>query len=141
MGNPHVVALYYRLGTVPNFSFRDPDPVERETDAFTMRVADGVVTFQMKTHYASEQEAKQKVQPYLEAWDVTAGLEFGRKEVWFEFDHSDIIDRNRPPGYVLHAEPGSYTILAADTAPIRLSAERATVHVTRVEYPSHQMGL
>ena len=72
-----VVALHYRLITAQNLSFQAPEPVEDETEWFTVRLAEDMVTFQMKWPYASEVEAKDKAQPYLHAWEVSAGLEFG----------------------------------------------------------------
>ena len=97
MRDPHVVALRYRLVTGNRVKFENPPPVEQETERFRMRLADGIVTFEMKEHFSSEEKARQEVGPLLSAWEVQTGLEFGPHQVRFGFEGAEIIDRNPPP--------------------------------------------
>ena len=86
MRDPHVVALRYRVITDEAVAFDNPPPVERETEAFRMRLADGIVTLEMKDHHSSEEAAREHVEPYLGAWEVFVALGLGRREVSFAFE-------------------------------------------------------
>ena len=58
MRDPHVVALHYRLETDDTLVFDNPPPVEHQTAAFDVRLADGIVTFTMHEHHATEESAR-----------------------------------------------------------------------------------
>jgi hypothetical protein len=130
MNDPHVVRLQYKLHTREHLSFKAPAPLDGETDAFRMRLADGALTFEMKEHHATEESARKRVEPWLRAWEIDTDLRDGRGSIRFKFDRSQIIDRNPPP-------PGSPRDVVAHVATIRLSltAGAAKVHVTRASYP------
>ena len=73
MRDPHVVALRYHIEHSEELTSGDnPPPIERETAAFRMRLADGVATFQMKEHHSSEDSARQVVDEYLRPWEISA---------------------------------------------------------------------
>jgi len=52
-------------------------------------------TFELSNHFASEDEARRAVQPYLDAWEVSAGLSFPTRQrpFQFRFRFADILDR------------------------------------------------
>ena len=67
---------------------------------------------------------------------LVLALSLARRELWFQFDHADIINRDSPSGHVVHAESGSYVIH-------RLSVgltDEASLHVFRVNYPPAPAG-
>lgn len=97
MRDPHVVSLLYRAITDENVAFNNPPPVENETEAFQMRLADGILTFEMKEHFTSEQEARKLVEPYLRAWEISSALHFWQEVMRFEFENAEVIDRNPSP--------------------------------------------
>ena len=133
MKDPHVAALRYRVVLAETVSFDQPPPVERETEAFRMRLADGVATFEMVEHHASEESARRCVQPYLQAWEIDVALRFGGPEISFEFEGADVIDRSPPP-------PGAGQVIHAKAAMAAAGALDATVHVTRRHYPEPPQG-
>jgi hypothetical protein len=74
-----------------------------------------------KTHYASEQEARDAVEPLLRSWEVERGLKAGSPPSFrFEFGGSLIVDRGRRDGdetpYVVTGE-GSFYVREPDEPP------------------------
>ena len=132
MRDPHVATLRYRLVPANTLSFDHPVPVERREEAFFVRLADDILTFEMIEHHASEESAKECVQRYLEAWRIDVGLRFGHREIGFEFLDANVIDRDPPPGtgQVIHAKIAMAGAGALD----------ATVHVSRRQYPEPPRG-
>jgi hypothetical protein len=57
MRDPHVVALHYRLEAGPHLAFRDPPPMEKDTDPFSLRLANGQLRIEMKDHFATAEAA------------------------------------------------------------------------------------
>lgn len=122
MRDPHVESLHYKL--VPDetttFSPRAA-PVEASTPAFTARLADGALTIEMQEHHPSEAPARGAVEPFLRAWEIRHALSVGgHEEFAFEFDRSEIIDRDPPPPgaprtFELSADVGTYVIVGANT--------------------------
>jgi hypothetical protein len=128
MRDLHVARLRYRLVPDEAISFDRPPPVERQTEAFHMRLADEVATFDMVEHHASEESARQSVEPFLRAWELDAALRSGRPEIGFVFQDSEIVDRDPPP-------PGTGQVIYAKAAMAAAAALTATAHVTRGRYP------
>jgi hypothetical protein len=128
MRDPHVASVRYRLVPGETVTFDCPSPVEWETQAFRMRLEDGVARFDMLEHHASEETARRCVEEYLRAWEIDVALRSGRAEVRFEFEDADIIDRDPPP-------PGTGVVVYAKTATATAKAHIAAAHVTRRRYP------
>lgn len=133
MRDPHVVSLRYRLITDDTTSFDDPPPVERETDAFRLRLADGIVAVEMVEHYPSEQAARERVEPYFRAWEVDSAIrQNGRQEIRFEFEKAEVIDRNPAPA----PPPGSSHMVSGRARDIVSTFARALGSVARSQYPT-----
>ena len=99
MRDPHVVELRYRLVLSGDDEFRDPPPVERERDAFSMRLADDLLTVTMKEHHPTIESARARVEPFVQSWEISAALQYRRRQVSFEYKDADVIDRDPPlPG-------------------------------------------
>jgi hypothetical protein len=128
MRDPHVASLRYRFVAGGTVSFDCPPPVERETEAFRMRLGEGVATFEMIEHHASEDTAMECVETYLHRWEIEAALRPGAGRVSFEFEGADVVDRDAPP-------PGSGQVIYAKAAIAAASALTATLRVTRRQYP------
>ena len=134
MRDPHVASLRYRFVAGETVSFDCPPPVERETEAFRMRLEDGVATFEMLEHHASEDTARECVEGYLRAWEIHVALRFGRGEMHFEFAGADVIDRDPPP-------PGTGQVVYAKALMGAVGLmDNVTVHVTRRRYPEPPSG-
>lgn len=104
MRDPHVVMLRYRIEHSPKITFRDapsrdnPPPLEGETDVFHMELADGIATFRMKKHYASESSTRQAVKQYLLPREIVETVRQAGTNLRFIFEESEVIDRDTSPG-------------------------------------------
>jgi hypothetical protein len=133
MRDPHVVWLEYRLQPSSHVAFENPPPIEHETDTFIMRLSEGVARFEMKEHYASEEEAKSVVEEFLRAWEIYTALRFGAAEMRFSFERPHVIDRKPPP-------PGTTLVVAlADRLTLKGEATVALTAVRRA-YPAPPTG-
>ncbi len=100
MKDPHVESLRYRLEVNEAFGrFEAPPPLEHENAAYRMRLADGVLTVEMKEHHATLESARQQVEGDLRAWELDTALESDRPS-WLHFVYDEagtrIVDRQQP---------------------------------------------
>jgi hypothetical protein len=129
MRNPHVVTISYRLGTGPSLRFDHPPPLEYDTDEFTLRLAEGLLTCAMKVHYATTEEARAVVDPRLRAWELDVALRQGRRAMHFVYQNAHIIDRDPPP-------PGaSQVIMTTSVGSLEMIGE-ATLTLIPRHYPA-----
>lgn len=134
MRDPHVARLRYRLVPVKTVSFDQPPAVEGGTEAFRMRLADGILTFAMVEHHASEESARRCVEPYLRAWELDAALRLGHPQIGFDFERAEIVDRDPPP-------PGTAQVIHAVAVAEGVGVvESLTVHMTYRQYPGPPEG-
>ena len=89
--------------------------------------------FEMIEHYATEEAAKEPVESFLRAWELSTALAFGRRELRYEFECLEVIDRDPPP-------PGGPQVVLVGTAVLHLTATAPTVHMTRRTYPDLPEG-
>ena len=123
MNDPHVVALEYRIEHGPDIDWSRAEPLDVQDDRFDIRVENGRVRFDLKEHYATEEDARFSVEAdYIPNWEFDVGLKFGLRcgpDVFrLRFDHSEIVDRNRPP------DPLSLSVRVSAGVP-RVSADLA----------------
>ena len=99
MNDPHVVALAYRIEHGPGIDWARAVPLHVQEDCFDVRAENGQVRFDLKEHYASEEEARFAVEAdYIPNWEFVIGLARGPNAFRLRFDRSEIVDRNPPPG-------------------------------------------
>lgn len=128
MNEPVVESLNYILKLSDEISFDNPPILEEEFTSFKLRLENGSLNIEMKNNCATEEQARSFVEPYLKAWELDYFLTFGRKEFWFEFNNSKIVDKN-PKCF-----NGSGTAYPK-TGLISITGLSATVNVTRNKYP------
>src|SRR5262245_24170856 len=128
MRNPHVVALYYRLETDSSLIFDHPRPYDYDTNEFTLRLADGVLTSTMKGHYASVEEARAVVDPLLRDWELHVALPRGKQIMHFVFQKPELIDLDPPP----HGT--SQVVQLTGIISVRVG-DQATIVLTQPHYP------
>ncbi len=136
MRDPHVEALRYRLVLAESVDFDNAPPLEVLQDGLKFRIDEGKLSIRMKDHYGTEREARRIVEQLLRAWEIHHALAAGRPELRFEFDRSEIIDRNPPPP----PKPGeARTVHLTATAIVKATAT-ASLHVSRGSYPAPPAG-
>jgi hypothetical protein len=131
MNDPHVEELVYHIETGDGLNFQDPPPIKDETDAFRMTLDEGVVTFYMKQHHPTEDDAKQAVEGYLRAWELDVALQYDRSELRFVFDRAKIVDRDPPPP----PPPGTPQTVELEAAAIAVGSASVDLVVHRRRYP------
>lgn len=130
MPDLHVNSLRYVPRPGEDVSFEKPSPVEFETGEVHFRLADNKLTCEMKTHFASVDEARQAVEPAIRAWEVDADLRWGRSGLQFIFDSADVVDRTPAPPGIVHAT----AFVGAVGATMTLGS--VSVNVSRAQYPA-----
>jgi hypothetical protein len=128
LNDPHVATLRYRLKTDASLTFDSPAPREDDTPAFALRLADGLLTCDMKAHFPSVAAAKAAVDPFIQAWELDTALREGKRAIWFAYQDAVVIDRKPTP-------PGSRFILATGGT-LQVTGGMASFLVTRREYPA-----
>ncbi len=76
---------------------KDPPPIEFERKEFIGKLANNILTLEMKEHFPSVESARQKIDNFLRAWEIYAGLQYGRAKFTFHFLNAELIDRNPLP--------------------------------------------
>ena len=115
MNDPHVVALLYRVDHGKLVDYSEAEQLVHDESAFRLEVKDNQVRFELKDHYASEENARNAVENYIRNWESDACLEKGPDSFRLNFDRSEIIDRNPTPGVInlratITAGPPTYSV-------------------------------
>ena len=99
MNDPHVVALEYCIEHGPVIDWSRAAPLNLEENSFDVRAENGRIRFNLKEHYASEDEARLAVEAdYIPNWEFHVGLVRGPNTFRLRFDSAEIVDRNPSPG-------------------------------------------
>ena len=127
MNDPHVTALRYRVRHKESVDYGKAGPLAFEEDGFSVEVKDDRARFDLKQHYATEQEAREAVEPFIRDWEFDASLSGGPGCFRLEFDMPEIIDRRPTPGAIaVNASPARF----------HFEARPASVTAYRPAYPS-----
>ena len=136
MNDPHVVALVFSVEHGPAVAYRGDAPaIEHQEPGFRVRLTDGTVRFELKEHYATKEEALERVRPYVRSWEMDAGLDRRPGDFRLEFQEAVVIDRHPPP-----PTPGTINV---SPSPIgwHFTTGVAEVTLTRPAYPPPPSGL
>lgn len=128
MKDPHVKSLHYHVVPGPHVDYEKAVPITVETDEFTLHVNQKEATFEMKEHYATEEEAKAVADTFLRCWEVLIGLEQNPGDLKFGLQRADVVDR-------APAETDS-TVLNVHSSVHLHTAMDAVLHVSRGKFPS-----
>jgi hypothetical protein len=127
VSDPHVVALHYRFVSVNEHDrFGTAVPFTFTANGFDMRLAEGILDARPHDDFATEQEARAALEPFLADWVAQARLEQARRQIRFDFDDAEIVDRVSDGNVVVR--PG--------TARLRAMAFDAVVVVDNSRYPA-----
>lgn len=128
MNDPHVETLTYVLYQDDTIEYAAP-ALTFSTAVFTGELSGTSLIIRPLHHFASPEDVRPVIEPFLAAWRIDAGLKHGRDDFRFSFASANVVDRNPTPG----------------TNSVHLSATigaRGDVHlkVSRKEYPSPPVG-
>ena len=128
MNDPHVNALSYRVITAKDVDYDKAPPLSGETDDFAFTITGNTINFEMKSHFAVEEEAKKVVDEFLQSWSISIGLECAPDEIIFCFENAEVIDRCPQEQMVESLFLASPLALVASLAP-------CTVHISKTKFP------
>ena len=98
MNDPHVVALIYRVVHGKSVRYDNAGPLRYSSSPeFKLTVEDNTARFAFKKHYASEGEALEAVEPFIQHWEFQAAMRDGPGKFGLRFKEAEIIDRNPSP--------------------------------------------
>ena len=134
MNDPHVVALIYRVEHGNSVDYREAKPFIRDEPAFRLEVKDNQARFELKDHYATEEDARHAIKHYIDNWEFDACLEQGPDSFRLQFEEAQIEDRNPPP-----PKPGVKNIAVT----FRGGASTVSIALTKValNYPAPSSGV
>ena len=99
MNAPHVVALNYRIDHGDAIDYSHAEPLDREEPGFRLTVKEEKVRFELKEHYATEEQAREALAEYIRVWEFDATLEYGSSDSFrLVFENPEIVDRKPTPG-------------------------------------------
>lgn len=98
MNDPHVAALLYRVEHGESLDYKDAEPLVLDESTFRLEVKDGQVRFELKGHYATEEEAREAIEDYIRTWEFDVCLRYGPESFRLKFQKAEIVDRNPTPG-------------------------------------------
>lgn len=126
MNDPHVEALFYRINHAENVHYTRAKPLTHQCRNFSIQLKDGIAEITMFEHHATEESARKVVDPFLQAWEMQAGLQHHIGVMEFAFERAQIVDRNPPSGHVL----------LAGAAQFHLQGMPAKLVIGRSAYPA-----
>ena len=136
MNDPHVVALVFEVEHGPSAAYRDDaPPITHEEAAFRVVLEDGTARFELKEHHATEEEALERVRPYVRSWEMDACLRGQPGDFGLQFRRAKVIDRDPPP-----PTPGTVRLAARGIAGVA-TIGRANLSVVKPSYPAPPAGL
>ena len=132
MNDPHVVALIYRVEHGNSVDYRKAEPLIREEPAFRVEVKDNQARFELKDHYATEEDARNAIKDYIDDWEFDACLKHGLDFFRLQFVRPQIVDRNPTPGEIN---------LQATLTGLIVGSVSATLTVGTLNYPPPPSGV
>ena len=135
MNDPHVNALVFRIEHGPAVSYSDDAPaIDHDEPGFRVTLKDQTVRFELKEHYATKEEALERVRPYVRSWEMDACLRGRPGDFHLEYQQAEVIDRDPPP-----PTPGPVNL--AFTATAGAPTVRMSLSVVHPAYPPPPAGV
>jgi len=117
MRDPHVKLVRFNVDSHECVTYRNPPPITFSNELGDFSLANGLLEVIPARHYATENQARQDIEPYLKAWEIDTDLNRNRGEIRFKFKNAELEDRNPPPTgstHVLGSEVGSFVVVGCD---------------------------
>src|SRR5262249_23673973 len=95
MRDPHVERLIYVVMAGPGISYlKNAEPLSFSNSLGKFEMSDGTLRFEPAEDFASTDEARAALEPFLTAWEIESDLERNLGQIRFKYEKADVIDRN-----------------------------------------------
>ena len=101
MKYPRVNALHYVIEHDSSIDYLAAQPLSRHEASFDLHVDDKRVCFTMKESYATAEEAREAIGPYIDGWELEAGFQHGPNKFKLRFGGADLEDLDPSTGQVV----------------------------------------
>ena len=123
MNDPHVVALIYVVEHEESVDYGSAETIEAERSTFRLTLQDGEARFELKEDYASPQQARKAIQPFIEQWELRTSLAYGPGNFALRFKRPEMIDRDPEPGVISVSADAAHFNVAISTARVTVSRQ------------------
>ena len=135
LNDPHVVSLTYRIRHSDTVDFDRAPPVSVSRDSFRITLDASKAKVEMMDHFASEEDARKVVDPYLRAWQFEADLYYPSDGFCFIYEAAEVVDRSPPPSGRANLAAVGMSVGAARVEGF------VTVHESKVAWPQPPQDL
>jgi hypothetical protein len=97
MRDPHVVELIYAATGENGVEYREEAVSEHTCLLGSFRVAGGKLHVAPVQHFATTEEARATIDPYLRAWETESDLRVRVGAIRFKYETATVVDRDPPP--------------------------------------------
>jgi hypothetical protein len=129
MNDPHVEKLFYKVIPSEDTDYDKAPPITGETDDFNWQLSRDQLAIDMKTHCATESDAREIVDDYLKGWEVMIGLFHRPGILSFKFSSCIVVDRP------LDDEGYRNKIIDSDSSEIILLSDEIKEHTSYESFP------
>ena len=123
MNDPHVVALIYVVEHEESVDYGTAETIEAERSTFRLTLQDGEARFELKEDYASPQQARKAIQPFIEQWELRTSLAYGPGNFALRFKRPEMIDRDPEPGVISVSADAAHFIFTISTPSVTVSRQ------------------
>ena len=96
-----VKALHFVIEHDSSVDYSRAQPLSRQEASFDLHVADKRVCFTMKESYETADEAIEAISPYIDGWELEAGLQHGPNRLRLRFGGADIEEMDPTTGQIV----------------------------------------
>jgi hypothetical protein len=90
--NQYIESLTYEVRSSELITYADPPPLDVDTNTWTGRLENRLLTCHLKAHYGSAGDARKVVESYLRAWEIDAAIRQGKGSIQFVYKSASTID-------------------------------------------------
>ena len=95
--DPHVTALHYWVEHDDSVDYTNAVPFTYESDLFHLHIDNRQVSIRPKTHFASEEEARDAFEDFISNWEFATALDSEGGTFSLTYSGADIVDRDPKP--------------------------------------------
>jgi hypothetical protein len=102
MNDPHVLKLFYSISSGKSVDLSQATQATCSVlgGRFVVTLDGDEMLAEPQGHYASAEEARAELDPYLRSWEIQAGLAVSTPSIQFDYRRAEVIDRDPKAGVI-----------------------------------------